>query len=113
MRLVGTDRTLERGPVKVFLCPSGVAYVTSIDAPLGIDGCYMGLRPAPIGIEIAVAARHKKHRLHHLFGGKPEEGSKDFRPIKNTQRRSGTARKAPSSDAYPGALARRPPNSNN
>lgn len=84
-RLIGTDRTLERGPVNVYLAADGMAYVGSIDAPLDTKGNPMGLRQAPSGIEAAAARHCKKHRFHSMFAGHPELCSKDFRPVKRTR----------------------------
>lgn len=78
MRLVGTDRTLERGPVNVYLGADGMAYVTAIGAPLDVSGVPMGLRAAPCGIEAAAASHCKDHRFHGRLG----QGSLDFKPIK-------------------------------
>lgn len=70
---IGTDRTYERGAVNVFR-HNGVSglsvHVTSIDAPISLDGVPQGLREAPVGTLIA-------SRGHSVADG----ASADFRPV--------------------------------
>lgn len=75
MQRVGTARVVERGEVAVYL-HNGEALVAAIDAPLDLDGRPLGLRLAPVGIEIAVAARETSHRLH---GRVRDDGASSFK----------------------------------
>jgi hypothetical protein len=85
-RLIGTDRTMERGPVNVYLGADGMAYVAAVDAGRDTRGNPMGLRMAPSGTEAAAALHCKKHRLHSLFAGKDYRGSPDFKPVRRQRK---------------------------
>ncbi len=65
MKFVGEARTLERGPVNVFLNKrDGMSYVAAKDAPMDTAGRPSGLRMSPSGIDLAVAKLNKDHRFH-------------------------------------------------
>lgn len=87
LRLIGTDRTLERGAVNVYLASDGMAYVGPVEAPLDTRGVPMGLRQAPCGIEAAAARHCKAHRFHSMLKAHPELCSKDFRPVRSRKAR--------------------------
>lgn len=83
LRFVGTDRTLERGPVNVYMSRSGTALVGDVNAPLDTDGRPLGLRQAPSGIEMAAAKNNKDHRFHETAKrANPDSVSPNFKPAK-------------------------------
>lgn len=85
LRFVGTDRTLERGPVNVYITGSGEAVVGDVNAVLDTDGRPLGLRRAPSGIELAAARANKDHRFHASAAkAQPDSLSPNFKPAKPT-----------------------------
>jgi len=78
-KLIGTDRTLERGPVNVFM-KDGLAYVAPVDGAVDARGNPMGLRDAPSGTQMAAAKADASHRFYGRYPG--DDGvSKSFKPV--------------------------------
>lgn len=64
-KFVGESRTLERGPVNVYMDKvSGVHVVADRNGAFDISGNPLGARQAPSGIEMAAAAANPEARFH-------------------------------------------------
>lgn len=84
-QFVGESRTLERGPVNVYMNKeTGVHVVADKGGAFDIEGHPLGARQAPSGIEMAAAAKNPKARFHDSAAKQTDHV--EFKPAKGLGR---------------------------